>query len=77
MLSAAFFAEARARHPEIDAEIGEGKFSTLHGWLRQNVYRFGRQFTPAELVEKATGAPMKIEPYVAYLEEKFGTLYGL
>ena len=30
-----------------------------------------------ELVVRATGRPMSIEPYLAYLEGKYRPLYGL
>jgi carboxypeptidase Taq len=77
VLSAQFFAASVRAHPEIPAEMARGGFGTLHGWLRENVYRHGARFTSVELVERATGGPMSIEPYVAYLEDKYGPLYGL
>lgn len=77
ILSAQFFDAARAAHPQIDAEVGQGQFATLHGWLRENVYRHGRKFTTPEVVERATGGPLTIAPYVRYLKTKYGELYGL
>ena len=35
------------------------------------------QVHPDELVERATGGPMRIAPYVAYLRTKYGELYRL
>jgi carboxypeptidase Taq len=29
------------------------------------------------LVERATGSPMRMQPYLDYLSEKYGALYGL
>lgn len=77
IMSALFFQEALAAHPEIEGEMAEGHFGTLHGWLVENIYRHGRKFTAAELVERVTGASLTIAPYVAYLHEKFGELYDL
>ncbi len=77
ILSAQFFAAAVAAHPEIPQEIAAGRFDTLHGWLVAQVYRHGRKFTPAELVERATGAPMSIGPYLSYLRGKYGEFYRL
>ena len=37
----------------------------------------GRKFEPAELVRRATGAPMSTAPYLAYLRTKYGELYRL
>jgi carboxypeptidase Taq len=46
-------------------------------WLRQNVHQYGRKFTPNELLERATGKPLTAEPWIAYVRQKFGALYGL
>jgi len=77
VLSAQFFEGATRAHPQIGAEIAAGEFGMLHGWLKQNVYRHGRKYTAAELVERATGGPLSFEPYICYLREKYGELYGL
>jgi carboxypeptidase Taq len=76
ILSAQFFNAALKAHPEIPTEIGQGKFDTLRGWLTQNIYRHGRKFAASELVERATGSPLTIEPYIRYLKTKYGELYS-
>ena len=65
------------RIPRFPREMAKGEFATLHGWLRDNLYRHGRKFKPDELIERATGAPMSIAPYIAYLRDKYGELYRL
>ncbi len=77
ILSAQFYAAAIKAHPEIPGEIAKGEFATLHGWLRTNLYRHGRKFAPSELLPRAAGAPMSIEPYIGYLHAKYGELYRL
>lgn len=71
IMSALFYRQALTAHPEIPAEIGRGEFDTLHGWLRENIYRHGAKYTAGELVERVTGGPLTIEPYMAYLRGKF------
>jgi len=39
------------------------------------VYVSGRKFTAAELIQRATGQPLTIEPYLRYLRQKYGALY--
>ena len=63
--------------PQIPAEIAAGKFDTLHGWLTENLYRHGSKFTPNDLIKRATGEPMTMQPYLAYLRSKYGELYSL
>jgi carboxypeptidase Taq len=77
ILSAQFFEAATKAHPGIESEIAAGAFDTLHGWLRENIYRHGRKYDPDELVQRATGQPMTIAPYLRYLRKKFGELYRL
>ena len=77
ILSAQFYETAVKAYPEIPAQIANGQFETLHGWLVEHVYRHGKKFTMPELVERATGSPITIEPYIRYLRTKYGELYSL
>jgi carboxypeptidase Taq len=77
ILSAQFFESATRARPSIKDEIGRGEFGGLHGWLKDNIYQYGRLYTAPELVERATGRPLSFEPYIRYLREKFGELYEL
>lgn len=77
ILSAQFYNTALKAHPNIPAEMKLGKFDTLHNWLTENIYKHGRKYTAPELVERATGSPLTIEPYIQYLTKKYGELYNL
>jgi carboxypeptidase Taq len=77
ILSAQFYAAAVKAHPEIPREIIAGRFDTLHAWLIGHLYRYGRKFSPSELVTRATGGPLSIAPYLAYLRGKYGEIYRL
>jgi carboxypeptidase Taq len=77
VLASQLYTAAVAAHPEIPDEMVRGEFTTLHGWLQQNLYRHGRKLPPNELIERATGHPLTIAPYIAYLRAKYGELYRL
>jgi carboxypeptidase Taq len=77
ILSAQFYAAAVEAHPDIPEAMRRGELDTLAGWLRDRLYRHGRKFLPDEIVERATGRPMTIAPYMAYLRAKYGELYTL
>ena len=77
ILGAQFFAAALEAHPEITNEIETGEFSTLHDWLLENIYQHGSKYTTPELIERVTGGPLRIEPYIRYLRSKYGELYSL
>ena len=77
ILSAQFFAAAVRANAGIPEEIRRGEFSTLHSWLRENIYKCGAKFTASELVQRVTGSPLTIQPYLDYLWGKYQPLYGL
>ena len=77
IMSGMFYEAALKAHPEIRQQIAEGEFGTLHEWAKENIYRHGSKFTANELVERITGSPLRIEPYIDYLKTKYGELYEL
>jgi carboxypeptidase Taq len=56
--------------------MGYGEFGTLQGWLQDNIYRHGSRYDPDELIERTTGRSLQTAPYLRYLKDKFGELYG-
>ncbi len=77
VISAQFFAAARKAIPDMDAQFAAGSFDTLLNWLRSNIHIHGRKFTPNELLQRVTGTSLDATPYLTYLREKFGALYGV
>ncbi len=63
--------------PDISERIRGGDFSALLAWLRENIHRHGAKFEPQELVERVTGSKIDPAPYLRYLREKYGAIYGL
>jgi carboxypeptidase Taq len=77
IMAAQFYAAAVAAQPQIPAEIAAGRFATLHGWLRAEVYRHGRKYTAGELLQRTTGRELTLAPYLQYLRQKYGAIYSL
>ncbi|HXF64947.1 MAG TPA: carboxypeptidase M32 [Caldilineaceae bacterium] len=77
IMAAQFYAAALQAHPEIPAEIEQGRFTTLLGWLQRNIYRHGSKYLTADLVQQVTGGPIQLGPYQDYLTGKYSELYGL
>jgi carboxypeptidase Taq len=63
--------------PDLDAQIEQGKFEDLLGWLRKNIHRHGAKYKPQELIQKVTGSRISPEPYLRYLDSKYSEIYGL
>jgi carboxypeptidase Taq len=77
VLSAQFYEAALQDLPEIEDQAGSGSFGLLLSWLEEHVYRHGRKYNAAELVERATGSPIQVQSYIDYLKGKFGELYTI
>ncbi|MDX1743935.1 MAG: carboxypeptidase M32, partial [Ruegeria sp.] len=67
----------RAAVPDLDAQLAAGDTSGATGWLRENLQRHGGLYTPRETIQRACGMEAGPEPFLNYLEHKFGALYGL
>jgi carboxypeptidase Taq len=63
--------------PALSEQIRKGRFEALLHWLRMNIHIHGRKFMPQELVKRITGSAIDPAPYLRYLSDKFGKIYGL
>jgi carboxypeptidase Taq len=77
IMAGSFYEAALRDIPEMPEQVTRAEFDPLLAWLRENIYKHGRKFTPDELVERVTGGPLTIGPYMRYLREKYGRLYNI
>jgi carboxypeptidase Taq len=66
-----------ALNPDRDAQVARGEFAPLLMWLRSELHQYGRAYQAQELVDRITTTRIDPEPYLHYLEHKYGDLYGL
>ena len=62
--------------PDWHSQLAEGKLEGIKGWLKTNIHRQGDLYDPKELIKRATGRTLDSEPYLQYLNKKYGGLYG-
>ncbi len=77
LYSVQFFEAFEKAHPNWREHVAKGSLDFVRDWLKENIHRHGRQFTPSELCKKVTGKALSQEPYVNYLTEKYRKLYHL
>lgn len=46
-------------------------------WLIEKVHIHGKKYGPQELVQRITGSKIDPAPYMRYLKDKFGKIYGI
>jgi len=78
LISAQIWDRIAVELPDLPDAIEAGDFAPLRDWLRENLHRHGRKFTPAETLERVVGTQqIDPEPYVRYLREKLAGIYGI
>lgn len=70
-------AALRTNVPDLDEALAAGDTRPATTWLRDKVQQHGGLYEPRDVIERATGAAPSVEPLLAYLEAKFGALYGV
>jgi carboxypeptidase Taq len=61
--------------PDLDASLSAGDLTPLREWLRENVHRHGAKWAAGEVVQRLTGAPIAVDPFIAYLKAKLAGIY--
>ncbi len=77
IISCQIWEKALDAMPDLYEQFERGEFTALREWLRANLHRRGRKFTPKETLEKVVGGPIQVGPYVRYLYRKNQEIYGL
>jgi carboxypeptidase Taq len=57
-------------------ELARGSLVSVRKWLTTHVYCYGNLYDPVDFIKKATGTELTVKPYLKYLQEKYGKLYG-
>ena len=60
--------------PEWKNQISMGNFKQIKEWLVENLYRYGNQFDPSDLLRNITGNEVNVNPYLDYLDNKFSNI---
>jgi carboxypeptidase Taq len=76
VISVQLWEKVEAELGDLDEQFERGEFAPLREWLGENVHRYGRAFTPQELLQRVTGSTIDPAPYLGYLERKLGDLLG-
>lgn len=76
MIAAQNWDAVRREMPDLESDFERGEFSRLLDWLRLNIHQQGKRRPALERVEIVTKAPLSPRSLLAYLEERYGSLYN-
>lgn len=77
LYAAQFFEQAGRDIPDLQERIAANDHAPLLHWLRDRIHQHGKRYRPGELVERVTGKPLSIGPFVGYLTRKLEGVYAL
>ena len=76
LMAAQLFEAVCVQIPDLRDQIARGEFAPLLTWLREKIHRRGTWLPPAELLERATAAPLSSEPFLRHVTSNCRSLYG-
>jgi carboxypeptidase Taq len=77
LIAGQLWERANAEVDDLEGRIAAGELGPLREWLRDRVHRHGAKFEAGELLERVTGSPISVGPFVAYLKRKLSDVYGI
>ena len=77
LYAAQLFESAQKEIPTLERDFENGNFRNLLGWLREKIHRFGLIEEAPRLIQRVTGQEPSSKPWLDYIQNKFGQIYGL
>lgn len=71
LAAAQLFKAAHDALPDLNERIAAGDFTTLLGWLVENVHSVGSAKTTDEIISAATGAPLSADAFLNHLSTRY------
>jgi carboxypeptidase Taq len=71
ILAAQLYEAMIAAEPDLPAQIARGDFRPLLAWLRANIHEQGARYETQELIARATGRPLELQPFLRHLETRY------
>ncbi len=62
---------------DVEKCISKGNFAPINEWNRENIWKHGCMYTPAELLDRVLGEKFDPTVFTDYLEKKYGEIYGI
>lgn len=75
MIAAQNWQAVRTQIPDLESDFERGEFGRLLAWLREHIHSQGKRLSAVDRVKAVTGAALSPQPLLAYLNERYGSLY--
>jgi len=76
LYAAQLFDAALKNNPTLKTDLAGGNNLPVLGWLKQQIYPYGRYYSSEELCKKATGQYLSSRYFIDYVTEKYSDIYS-
>lgn len=63
--------------PNYEEEISKGNIMIVTKWLNENIHKYGKLYTPTELIVRVTGEELNPKYFLDYLNKKYSVIYDI
>ncbi len=63
--------------PDMYDQVARGCFENIIKWQTDHVHKYGRLFTPSQLLKNIDGQELQAKYYIDYINEKYSKIYEL
>lgn len=57
--------------PDLKTQVAGGNLAAVRAWLEKNIWARGSQLSTEELLVAATGQPLRVEPFLTHLKQRY------
>lgn len=75
LYAAQFHHKIAASESNFNQQIELGNFTSIHQWLQENIYQYGRLYSSEELCLMATGESLNPAYFAQYIQAKYNDIY--
>lgn len=72
MMAAQQWAALEREIPAARDDMRNGRFASINGWRRDNIWSQASRYSTPELMTRATGEPLNAKYFIAHLERRYG-----
>jgi carboxypeptidase Taq len=55
--------------------LTSANYQPLLTWLIENIYQYGRTYSPDQILQRSTGSSLNVQPYLDYIQHKYEDLF--
>jgi carboxypeptidase Taq len=75
LYAAMIWNEIKKDFPDYQTKLANGELLFIRRWLKDQIHKCGKLYTPEELIQKIAHRPLSSEDFTTYIKEKINSIY--